>query len=227
MPVLFLTARDQVETASAGVDRRPGVKPLAFSMFLARVRVRQARRLGSCWAADLIWCCAQPRFARRQCEVTAKGLHNSTAAAQSGRSAATLADRFAGVGHELRQRHQRHRGSPAPPARQGGRCLRAQADTHRVAAWAMCWRILSAALMLALSPDRAAHAAVHHGLGCRPAARWGGWWGRRSSATSRRTGPRRTHRQLQHAEHLIAGAERARSSNASHGAVGRGLLRTP
>src|SRR5690606_7600042 len=53
------------------------------------------------------------------------------AAAAPGRGAAALADRLPGVGHELRQRHQRHRGGGAQAARQGGRALRAQAHSHR------------------------------------------------------------------------------------------------
>src|SRR5574337_993211 len=53
------------------------------------------------------------------------------AAAPPRRSAAAFPDRLPGVGHEFRQRHQRHRSGGTAPARQGGRALRAQADPHR------------------------------------------------------------------------------------------------
>ena len=115
MPVLFLTARDQVEDRVKGLELGADdylVKPFSFAELLARVRII-LRRSGAGSAAP-------PGLAQRQaCGPDSQGVRPAgTSHASPRRGVATLPDRFAGVGHELRQRHQRHRGGDAPPARE-------------------------------------------------------------------------------------------------------------
>jgi two-component system copper resistance phosphate regulon response regulator CusR len=113
IPVLFLTARDQVEDRVRGLELGADdylVKPFAFSEFLARVRTllrrgRSGMESAALRAADLELDLLRRRVVRggQRIDLTAKEFALSGAAdAPSGRGAAALADRLAGLGHEFR-----------------------------------------------------------------------------------------------------------------------------
>jgi two-component system copper resistance phosphate regulon response regulator CusR len=125
-PVLFLTARDQIEDRVKGLELGADdylVKPFAFSELLARCRTLLRRgkmkEPETLQIADLELDLMRRRVTRagRRIDLTAKEFALArTAVAPSGRGAAALPDRLPGLGHEFRQRHQRHRSRHATAA---------------------------------------------------------------------------------------------------------------
>ena len=117
------------------------VKPFAFSELLARVGalLRRGAPAGAQPAtqlrlAELELDLRQPQGAAR---AAAAGPHGQGVQAAGAAAAPARPDPLAhhagraGVGHELRLRHQRRRGRRAPPARQARRPLPDQAAAHR------------------------------------------------------------------------------------------------
>jgi two-component system copper resistance phosphate regulon response regulator CusR len=130
MPVLFLTARDQVEDRVKGLELGADdylVKPFSFAELLARVRIILRRgpagNEAPCCASPIwSWICAAGSRATAAHGPDGQGVRPAgTADAPPRRGAAAFPDRFAGVGHELRQRHQCHRSGDAPTAREDRR----------------------------------------------------------------------------------------------------------
>ncbi len=118
-PVLFLTARDTVDDRVKGLELGADdylVKPFAFAELLARVRTLLRRGVSPAnettltvadLELDLMRRCATR--AGQRIKLTAKGIRVAgIAGAAPGRGIAPLPDRLPGLGHELRQRHQRH-----------------------------------------------------------------------------------------------------------------------
>ena len=143
VPVLFLTARGGVDDRVKGLELGADdylVKPFAFSELLARVRTLLRR--GSApsqpdriQVADLVLDLARRRATRagQRINLTSKefALLELLARRQGGPS--TVSDRVAGMGHEFRQRQQRHRCSHPPSTREDRRCVQSEAHPHR--AW--------------------------------------------------------------------------------------------
>ncbi|SUV85911.1 two-component response regulator [Bordetella pertussis] len=140
-PVLMLTARDRVEDRVRGLEGGADdylVKPFAFSELLARVHALQRRGRSQestlLRLADLELDLASRKAQRggRRLDLTAKefSLLALLLRRQGQILSRTHAGR-AGLGHELRQRHQRHRRRHPPAARQAGRPLRRQAAAYR------------------------------------------------------------------------------------------------
>jgi two-component system copper resistance phosphate regulon response regulator CusR len=131
VPVLFLTARssiaDRVQGLELGADDYLA-KPFAFAELLARVRTLLAAGQAQPQAeriviADLVVDTLRRRVERggQRIALSQKEYTCWSCWRAAGRSAAALADRLAGVGHELRQRHQRDRRGDPPPAREDRR----------------------------------------------------------------------------------------------------------
>ena len=155
-PVLMLTARDKVEDRVRGLQDGADdylVKPFAFSELLARVgallrrgrqRAERHRTARSCdWPTSRsTWSSRKAHRAQTAARPDRQGVHAADAAAAPARPdpVAHHAGR-AGVGHELRLRHQRRRGRRAPAARQARRSVPRPSCCTRCAAWATCWRI--------------------------------------------------------------------------------------
>ncbi len=144
VPVLFLTARGGVDDRVKGLELGADdylVKPFAFSELLARVRTLLRR--GSApsqpdriQVADLVLDLARRRATRagQRINLTSKefALLELLARRQGG-GPSTVSDRVAGMGHEFRQRQQRHRCSHPPSTREDRRCVQSEAHPHR--AW--------------------------------------------------------------------------------------------
>ena len=140
VPVLFLTARDQLQDRIRGLELGADdylVKPFSFTELLLRIRtllrrgvVREAEQVQ---LADL-----QLDVLRRKVTPGAgdrpdqQGVRPPAPAdAPRGRGTVAHPDRLGGLGHELRQRHQRRRRGDQAPARQGRQSLPEQADPYR------------------------------------------------------------------------------------------------
>jgi len=111
MPVLFLTARDQVEDRVKGLELGADdylVKPFSFAELLARVRTILRRGRGTVEATTL-------QIAGLELDLLRAG----AADAPPGRGIAAQPDSLAGVGHEFRQRYQCDRRRRAPAAGKG------------------------------------------------------------------------------------------------------------
>ena len=130
MPVLFLTARDPVDERVKGLELGADdylVKPFAFSELLARVRtlLRRGRVAAATVLRSPTWsstCCAAARSRQARIDLTAKEFALLRAPAfAAGEVLAAIAHRLPGLGHELRQRHQRRSMCGPPAARQGRR----------------------------------------------------------------------------------------------------------
>ena len=129
MPVLFLTARDQIDDRVRGLELGADdylVKPFAYAELLARVRTLlrrggKAKEPEFLRVADLELDLLRRRVTRagQRIDLTAKEFALlELLLRRQGEVLPRSADRLAGVGHELRQRYQRRRGRGAPPARQ-------------------------------------------------------------------------------------------------------------
>src|SRR5471030_439483 len=125
-PVLFLTARDDVVDRVKGLELGADdylVKPFAFAELLARIKtllrrgpVREAEVIH---LDDLEIDVLKRRVTRGADRLDRQGVRAAAFAGQApGRGAVALTNRLAGVGHELRFRHQRGRRRDPPPARQ-------------------------------------------------------------------------------------------------------------
>ena len=153
-PVLMLTARDRVEDRVQGLQAGADdylVKPFAFSELLARVGAllrRGPAAVAETATTRMTLCDLEMDLLSRKAwragqrlDLTAKEF-SLLGLAGPAQGADPLAHhhRRAGVGHELRLRHQRGGSRRAPPALQDGRPFQTQAAAQRARQWAMCSR---------------------------------------------------------------------------------------
>jgi two-component system copper resistance phosphate regulon response regulator CusR len=141
-PVLFLTARDAVADRVKGLKLGADdylVKPFAFSELLARVRslLRRApgRQPETLRVADLELDLIRHRAERggQRLDLTPKEFALLSLLARRRGEVLSRIDRRTGLGHELRQRHERRGRRGQTVAQQGGRSVPAQIDPYR--AW--------------------------------------------------------------------------------------------
>ena len=149
------------------------VKPFAFSELLARsarccaaARPAAAKRHARCAVADLrsTWSAAR-RPRRAAARPDGQGVRAAPLLLRRrGQILSRTDDRRAGLGHELRQRHQRRRGRRPPAAREDRRPVRDASCCTPCAAWATCWR--------ARHVNEARRSTCSRSVAARLSARW-------------------------------------------------------
>ena len=144
-PVLFLTARDDIADRIKGLELGADdylIKPFSFAELVARLRTLNRRGPSrdeeQLHIADLhIDVLKRRGDPRRHAHYPDQQRVRPAASVRNapGPGAVPLADCFAGVGHELRQRHQRGGRRRAAPAPENRRPVPAQADPQRAGHW--------------------------------------------------------------------------------------------